>query len=79
VQCDHENRYIRRIDLQGIWTSVVERSEEKRLDDPNDVAVHSDGSYWITDANPIPRFSPTPSTSAIDGLQLKAFGPQQIE
>lgn len=48
VQCSHGNRRIER-DRDGRVEPVVERWDAARLNSPNDVVVHADGTIWFTD------------------------------
>lgn len=49
VLCQHGNRRIVRIDRNRNVTTVVDRYEGKRLNSPNDVVFHRDGSLYFTD------------------------------
>jgi gluconolactonase len=49
VTCEHGGRRVSRTEHDGSVTSLVERVDGKRLNSPNDVVVHSDGSLWFTD------------------------------
>jgi gluconolactonase len=49
VACEHGNRRISRLDHDGLWRTLADRFEGKRLNSPNDVVVKSDGSVWFTD------------------------------
>jgi gluconolactonase len=55
---DHEGRLIsfeqdpaqvRRLEHDGSWTVLMDSYEGKKLNGPNDGAVHEDGSIWFTD------------------------------
>jgi gluconolactonase len=48
VQCSHGRRAVE-LEVDGEVTVLVDRFEGARLDSPNDVAVHPDGSVWFTD------------------------------
>lgn len=48
VQCSHGRRAIE-LEVDGEATVLVDRFEGARLNSPNDVAVHPDGSVWFTD------------------------------
>jgi len=49
VTCEHGSRSVTRTELDGSITTLVDRYNGKRLNSPNDVIVHSDGSIWFTD------------------------------
>jgi gluconolactonase len=47
--CQHGNRRIVRIDKDRRVSTVVDRFEGKRLNSPNDLVFHPDGSLYFTD------------------------------
>lgn len=47
--CQHGNRRIVRIDKDLKVTTLVDRYQGKRLNSPNDLVFHSDGSLYFTD------------------------------
>ncbi len=49
ISCEHDSRRITRTELDGTITVLIEKFQGKRLNAPNDVAVHSNGSIWFTD------------------------------
>lgn len=49
VSCLHQRRAVTRTERDGSVTVLAERFEGKRLNSPNDVVAHSDGSIWFTD------------------------------
>jgi len=49
VGCEQGNRCVTRTELDGSVTVLASHYEGKRLNSPNDVVVHSDGSIWFTD------------------------------
>ncbi len=49
VTCEHLSRRVTRTEHDGRITVVMDSYEGKRLNAPNDVVVHSDGSIWFTD------------------------------
>jgi gluconolactonase len=49
ISCEHGNRRVTRTEHDGAITVIADRYDGKRLNSPNDVAVHSDGSIWFTD------------------------------
>src|SRR5262245_31785541 len=49
LSCEHLTRRVVRYELDGSVTVLAERFDVKRLNSPNDVVPHPDGSYWFTD------------------------------
>jgi gluconolactonase len=49
VTCEHFSRRVTRTEHDGSITVLIDRFDGKRLNAPNDVVVHSDGSIWFTD------------------------------
>ncbi|MCV6594293.1 MAG: SMP-30/gluconolactonase/LRE family protein [Silicimonas sp.] len=49
VTCEHLSRRVTRTEHDGSLTVIADSFEGKRLNSPNDVVVHSDGSIWFTD------------------------------
>ena len=49
ITCEHRARRLTRTDASGRRTVLVDRYRGLRLNSPNDVVVHSDGSIWFTD------------------------------
>src|SRR5215212_5733618 len=49
LSCEHLTRRVVRYEHDGSITIVAESYQGKRLNSPNDVAVHKDGSIWFTD------------------------------
>lgn len=49
LSCEHLNRRVVRYELDGSVTVLAESFDGKRLNSPNDVVAHPDGSYWFTD------------------------------
>lgn len=49
LSCEHGGRRVVRYEHDGSVSVIAERFEGKRLNSPNDVAVHRDGSIWFTD------------------------------
>ncbi len=49
LSCEHSGRRVVRYEHDGAVTVIADSFEGKRLNSPNDVACHSDGSYWFTD------------------------------
>ena len=49
VSCEHRGRAVSRIGHDGSREVLATNYDGKRLNSPNDVVVHSDGSVWFTD------------------------------
>ncbi|HEV2528206.1 MAG TPA: SMP-30/gluconolactonase/LRE family protein [Thermomicrobiales bacterium] len=49
ISCEHGARRVTRTEHDGTLTVLMDGYDGKRLNAPNDVAVHSDGSIWFTD------------------------------
>jgi len=49
VTCEHLARRVTRTEHDGSVTVIADRFEGQRLNSPNDVVVHTDGSVWFTD------------------------------
>jgi gluconolactonase len=49
LSCEHLTRRVVRYEHDGSVTILADAFEGKRLNSPNDVAAHPDGSYWFTD------------------------------
>jgi gluconolactonase len=49
ISCEHLTRRVVRYEHDGSVTVIAEAFQGKRLNSPNDVAVHRDGGIWFTD------------------------------
>jgi sugar lactone lactonase YvrE len=49
ITCQHSGRNVVRTEKDGKITVLVDKHDGKKLNSPNDVAVKSDGTLWITD------------------------------
>jgi gluconolactonase len=49
LSCEHLTRRVVRYEHDGSITIIADSFEGKRLNSPNDVVVHPDGSVWFTD------------------------------
>jgi len=49
IACEHDTRRVRRREHDGSWTILIDNFGGKKLNAPNDAAVHPDGSIWFTD------------------------------
>jgi gluconolactonase len=49
LSCEHGGRRVVRYEPDGTTTVIAERFNGRRLNSPNDLVVHPDGSIWFTD------------------------------
>jgi len=49
ITCEHLNRRVVRTEYDGSISVIADQFDGKRLNSPNDVVCHSDGSIWFTD------------------------------
>jgi len=49
LSCEHLTRRVVRYELDGSASVIAHSFNGKRLNSPNDVVPHPDGSYWFTD------------------------------
>ncbi|MEL6752020.1 MAG: SMP-30/gluconolactonase/LRE family protein [Pseudomonadota bacterium] len=49
VSCEHGGRRVTRTEFDGSITVIADAHDGKKLNSPNDVIVHSDGSIWFSD------------------------------
>jgi gluconolactonase len=49
LSCEHLTRRVVRYEHDGSITVLAEHFDGRRLNAPNDVVAHPDGSYWFTD------------------------------
>lgn len=49
LSCEHLTRRVTRTEFDGSVTVIADEFEGARLNSPNDVVAHSDGSIWFTD------------------------------
>ena len=49
LSCEHGGRRVARYEPSGAVTVIADRFQGKRLNSPNDIVVHPDGSVWFTD------------------------------
>ena len=68
LSCEHLTRRVVRYEHDGATTIIADSYQGKRLNSPNDIVPHPDGSYWFTDppygrslyeGRPEPRELPT--------------------
>ena len=78
VMCEGFHRLVTRMEPDGTVVTIAERWDGKRLNRPNDVVCHSDGSIYFTnpgerlgpytreiDTSPVQRIAPDGSTGAV--------------
>jgi gluconolactonase len=49
LSCEHGGRRVVRYENNGTVTVIADQYQGKRLNSPNDIAVHPDGGVWFTD------------------------------
>jgi gluconolactonase len=49
LSCEHLMRRVVRYELDGSVTVLADAYDGKKLNSPNDIVPHPDGSYWFTD------------------------------
>ena len=49
LTCEHDTRRVTRTEYDGTITVLMDSFQNKKLNAPNDLAVHSDGAIWFTD------------------------------
>ena len=49
LSCEHGGRRVVRYEYDGKVTVIADQFQGKRLNSPNDIVVHPDGSIWFTD------------------------------
>jgi gluconolactonase len=49
LSCEHDTRRVTRTEHDGAITVLIDRFQDKKLNAPNDLTVHSDGAIWFTD------------------------------
>ena len=67
LSCEHSGRRVVRYEHDGSITVIADSFQGKRLNSPNDIACHPDGSYWFTD--------PPYGGSIYEGMPDAAGGP----
>jgi gluconolactonase len=49
LTCEHDTRRVTRTEYDGTITVLMDGFQGKKLNAPNDLAVHSDGAIWFSD------------------------------
>ncbi|MEO8100305.1 MAG: SMP-30/gluconolactonase/LRE family protein [Acidobacteriota bacterium] len=80
VLCQHGNRRIVRISRERKVSTMVDRFERKRLNSPNDLVFHADGSLYFTDPPyGLPRQDEDPAKElAFNGVYRLGDGKLQL-
>jgi len=71
LSCEHATRRVVRYEHDGSITVIADSYQGKRLNSPNDIAVHQDGSIWFTD--------PPYGGSLYEGMVDAAGGPSNAQ
>ena len=72
LSCQHSGRNVIREDKDGSITVLVDKFDGKKLNSPNDLAIHSDGSIWFTD----PTYGLKGQPGEIGGQWVYRFDPK---
>ena len=67
LSCEHSGRRVVRYEHDGTISVIADSYQGKRLNSPNDIAVHQDGGIWFTD--------PPYGDSLYEGMIDPAGGP----
>ena len=49
LTCEHDARRVTRTEYDGTITVLIDRFQDRKLNAPNDLTVHSDGAIWFSD------------------------------
>src|SRR5271169_2593806 len=49
LTCEHDTRRVTRTEYDGTITVLMDHFQDKKLNAPNDIVVHSDGAIWFSD------------------------------
>jgi gluconolactonase len=49
LTCEHDSRRVTRTEYDGSITVLIDSFQNKKLNAPNDLAVHSDSAIWFSD------------------------------
>lgn len=73
--CEHGNRRLARVEVNGAYTVLVDRFRESRLNSPNDAVVRSDGMIFFTD----PPYGIQPSEQELPFQGVFSLNPENHE
>ncbi|MDA0814931.1 MAG: SMP-30/gluconolactonase/LRE family protein [Verrucomicrobia bacterium] len=71
LTCQHSGRNVVRTERDGTLTVLVDAYEAKKLNSPNDLAVKSDGTIWLTD----PSYGLGGAPGELEGRWVYRFDP----
>jgi gluconolactonase len=71
INCEGDGRRVTRTELDGTVTTLIDRFEGKRLNRPNDVICHSDGTLLFTD----PSLRVPPAEREVDSAMIYKIAP----
>jgi gluconolactonase len=74
VSCEHGSRSVIREEKDGTITTLIDSFEGKKLNSPNDLIIHSDGSIWFTD--PSYGLNKTNGAKELDGQYVYRLDPK---
>ena len=66
VACEHGGRRVSRMGTNGSMETLADRFDNKRLNSPNDIVVHSSGAIFFTD--PPYGIDPDPGEQGFNGV-----------
>ena len=75
LSCQHAGRNVIRTEPDGKITVLADRIDGKKLNSPNDLAIHSDGSIWFTD----PDYGLKGKPGELDGRRVYRLDPESGE
>ena len=78
LSCEHLHRRVTRTGHDGSVSALAERFEGKRLNSPNDLVLHPDGSVWFTDPSYgiDSDYEGERAVSELDGCHVYRLDPQ---
>jgi len=73
IICEHGNRRISRIDIDGSYAILADTYQDRQLNSPNDVVVRSDGNIFFTD----PPYGIEPEEQELPFQGVYLFNPEK--